>query len=80
MLESLCVIPFFLVQGRISVTWRSSAERKNVTGDITTIYDLFWRRKCEDNFDGPFRREVAQGGHRYILMPAISINFPKAVI
>lgn len=49
----LCNIPFFLVQARISVIWRTSAEKEQKTeSGIPRIYYLPWKRKGKDNFDG----------------------------
>ena len=79
----LCDIHFFLVQVRISVIWRSSAEKEGkkkqrvaILGHITCLGE----ERVRIIFMAYIRREVEEGGHRSIPTSAISINFPRVIV
>lgn len=77
----LCDIPFFLVQARISVIWRTSAEKEKKKQRVVFLgyITCLGKERVRIILMAYFRREVAGGGHRSIPNSAISIIFPRAI-
>lgn len=78
----LCDIPFFLVPSRISVIWRTSAEKEKKKQRVVFLgyITCLGKERVRIILMAYFRREVAGGGHRSIPNSAISIIFPRAIV